>query len=112
MTDYISREAAKKHIVSITTYDSENDIKKEVFEAFKRAKWLGGIWDAIRVLDDIPAADVRPVVTCKQCSLLCKDESKLKGTAPCSHWSNLEDAVCIYTNENDFCSYGISEVEE
>ena len=102
MTDYIDREAflADKVFLVAGTLDDYDQ------------GYMDGVDAVEEAAKEFPAADVRPVVLCKQCSLWCKDESKLKKTAVCSHWSNLEDAAYIYTYENDFCSYGISEVEE
>lgn len=111
MINYIDGEAAKKHLVSITAYNSENDIKKEVFKAVKWNEWLGGIWDAICALDNIPAADVHPVVYCKNCNLWFEDdkvgyENLRNVSAPCLYFSNLENSYTVYTKPDDYCSYG------
>lgn len=50
-------------------------------------------WDsAINALRNVPAADVVPVVRCKDCT----EWDELSGE--CSHWYGFR--------ENDFCSYG------
>ena len=55
-TDYISREAAvKKFEDAEYLYDPEQGAKRYTAE------------DAKEILDDVPAADVRPVVRCKDC---------------------------------------------
>lgn len=55
--------------------------------------------DAYQYIKNFPAADVRPVVLCRDC--------KQYGGRP---WENNESGICARTDcgvgEDDFCSYG------
>lgn len=80
---------------------------------FKAAKWQiyrEFITDketairAFRAIKTVPAADVRPVVLCRDC--------KRYGGRP---WENNETGICARTDcgvrEDDFCSYGEKQEE-
>ena len=61
-------------------------------------------------LNAIPAADVRPVVLCKDCDCWNDWDSAGKESlgnyvCSCAHWS-VEDGPVLYTRPTDFCSYG------
>lgn len=59
--------------------------------------------DAKRLLADMPAADVAPVVRCKDCLYWERD------TGFCHYHSRYYDGGAswdIFFNEDDFCSYG------
>lgn len=84
MTDYISREAFKQEVRRLSTHYLNE-------------------WDTLGVLaaaDRIPAADVRPVVLCKDC--------KNNYNTCLNHGRNAP--MCDFTDrklrENDFCSRG------
>ena len=86
MTDYIPREAVLEFV--------ESDARP--FLAERR--------------NSIPAADVRPVVRCRDCD--CWNEWDSAGreslgnyVCSCAHWS-VEDGPILYTSPADFCSYG------
>ena len=94
MSDYISREAARQCI----------------------HKWLADIFGIddpeLTVLDKrinaIPAADVRPVVCCKDCEHVEPSRNKHKDELPffCKiHRENFKDG-------NEFCCYGKRKQEE
>ena len=82
MSEYISREAAKNYVIG--RYDDQ----------------LGFITmeDIIDQLDYVPAADVRPVVRCRECK----------------HWSEHPEGylgVCSFISrnfvmENGYCAWG------
>ena len=81
--EYIEREAFKAEVCRLSTHYLNE-------------------WDTLGVLaaaDRIPAADVRPVVLCRDC--------KRYGGRP---WENNESGICARTDvgvgEFDFCSYG------
>ena len=61
--------------------------------------WDNNAHDCADNIRSIPAADVRPVVLCRDC--------KRYGGRP---WGNNENGICIRTDcgvgEDDFCSYG------
>lgn len=87
--EYIEREAAKERLrIWITDCLLEGD--NDTADCLR---------DCIDLLDSIPAADVVPVVRCKDC-----------------HWRGSEECAMFYRCEcgeqhtwemdNDFCSYG------
>ena len=81
MTDYISREA-----VLTALFNGEHNLYS---------------WDEIEDrLSAIPAADVRPVVLCRDCVHARRYTNKIK----CGYWSEqtASEIVC----EDDFCSRG------
>ena len=92
VTEYITKEqaiaAAKRGIrISVNSFVST----KEEIEAIK-------------------AADVRPVVLCKDCDHWNEWDHVGRETlgnfrCSCAYWSH-EDGPIYYTGENDFCSYG------
>lgn len=58
------------------------------------------VTDCVRRLKDIPAADVRPVVLCKDCSHRDPEDHK----CDCGQ---LERAGCVFPVDDDyFCAYG------
>ena len=62
------------------------------------------------IIKEIPAADVRPVVFCKDCDLWNEGDSSGKESlgnfrCSCAYWS-VEDGPIYYTAKTDFCSYG------
>ena len=87
--EYIEREAAKARLRMWIT-DCVLDGDNETADRFR---------DCIDLLDSIPAADVAPVVRCKDC-----------------RWRGSEDCAMFYRcdcgeqhtwgTDNDFCSYG------
>lgn len=87
MGDYIEREAA--------IAEFSNNGSAFVYGE-KRCKAI------VSRLNTIPAADVRPVVLCRDCDYW--DEWDRAGdTCSCAIWS--EDRL-IYTKEEEFCSWG------
>ena len=77
MSDYIEREAVLSHY------------KKCSFAMVKAV---------IAYIEDIPAADVAPVVRCKDCKWYAHDED----FAFCDNYTSLMDHV----GDETFCSYG------
>lgn len=69
-----------------------------------RACWVD---DMCGEVIDAPAADVAPVVRCKDCKYYCQE--KINGVI-CRHPALDFDTECfdhwINTNPDDFCSYG------
>ena len=82
MTDYISREA--------------------LLSAAEGYDWKAGLK---AVLKRIPAADVRPVVTCADCKFWDRERISCEGLARC----NTGESGVRYRNRNDFCSRGKRE---
>ena len=95
MTDYIDREAAKKNFNRGHTVQSLCE---------RGATTLGDVFALI--LDEVPAADVRPVVLCRDCvhyemgvCLKIYDD----GAANKDAWQERKP--------EDFCSYGAKREE-
>ena len=89
--DYISREAA----IELLKIALDDDWEPEY---------------AADRLSEIPAADVRPVVLCRDCYAWNDWDSAGKESlgnfvCSCAHWS-VEDGPVLYTRPDDFCSYG------
>ena len=97
--EYIEREAAYPLAKKICdAIDSED---------FQRLNFGMRILDWI---DDLPAADLRPLVMCKDCDCWNDWDSAGKESlgnyvCSCAHWS-VEDGPILYTRPTDFCSYG------
>ena len=94
MAEYIDREAALKRFEEI----------KQSGISLKDAIYIDGV---MAVIETLLAADVAPVVRCKDCKY-SKSPSKLTilygepGTLTCCYGPCNRRNV----NENDFCSYG------
>ena len=59
---YVKLQTVVENIVSLTTYESAEEIEKAVKSArYKEDQWIGGIFDALMLLREIPAADVELV---------------------------------------------------
>ena len=61
------------------------------------------------LLDNVPSADVAPVIRCKDCDLWNEwdhsgRESLGNFRCSCAHWS-VEDGPVFFTAPTDFCSY-------
>ena len=83
MDEYIKRSAAVQ-----CARDVANDFKNEGFVEEAGAADTVGDW-----LQDFPAADVRPVILCKDCTAL-RD-----GISYCMYRGE-------YVNDSGYCSYG------
>ena len=91
-TDYISRKAAiKKFEDAEYLYDPEQGAKRYTVE------------DAKEILNDVPAAAVRPVVYCRDCRFW----GGRNGKNECSLITSLADPrIWLKTQPDDFCSSG------
>ena len=97
MDDYISRQAALDAIdCDITITGRQN--------AELAASTIGAFVDRVKAL---PAADVIPVVRCKDCEWAIKS-TELPGWYMCK----CEEAFDYYAKPDDFCSYGKKREEE
>lgn len=85
MGDFISREAAiKEVVVNSVKHRADPDVTT----------------DMIRGIEKLPAADVRPVVLCKDCRHRDPEDHK----CDCGQ---LERAGCVFPVDDDyFCAYG------
>lgn len=96
MAEYIEKEAAVEAIC---------DSKDEDINSFNPITKYNAIYYAIEA---VPAADVAPVVRCKN----CKYRSGSVGKAPfmvyiCNHDKGLSGAI----RKTDFCSYGVRRLK-
>ena len=91
MDEYISREETIKRIKECycTGCNSYNGVRCRAC----------GTGDAIDIIEDAPAADVAPVVRCKDCEHLVNATVNGNGFLICDI-SDMEIAL------DDFCSYG------
>ena len=94
MTKYIELEALKNRFAKRLDW-----LKKDIHDEYSLGLYDGCEYDT-KLIDEIPAADVVPVVRCRDCKF--------------GDWdSEPDDAmVCMRTKDgfwrsgNDFCSYG------
>jgi hypothetical protein len=95
MTEYIERKALDKALTAAAAHDKDKN----------RRTWA----KAICILHDLPAADVAPVVRCKDCkhstlpSELTQRYGK-PGTLTCHNMHAPSNRRNV--GSNDFCSYG------
>ena len=90
MTEYIEREAISEEI---RKYYYKNPPNSSYGEGFDR-----GLDRAQRAILDAPAADVAPVVRCRECKH-CDPENH-----HCDH--HMGTAAPLRRKPDDFCSYG------
>lgn len=79
-------------------------------EALQRCHFIQDEWGEWILAEDIinlPAADVRPVVTCADCKFWDRERISCEGLARC----NTGESGIRYRNRNDFCSHGERECE-
>ena len=62
MSDLISRQAAIDAIANCTNCGTPDELRKYVDKHSLENEWTGGVLDAMEAVEDIPAADVVPVV--------------------------------------------------
>ncbi len=60
--DLISRQAAIDAIANCTNCGTPDELRKYVDKHSLENGWTGGVLDAMEAVEDIPAADVAPVV--------------------------------------------------
>ena len=89
MDEYIEREAAKARL-RIWITDCVLDGDNEAADCLR---------DCIDLLDSIPAADVAPVVLCKDCRWRGREDCAMFYRCDCGEQHTWE-------TDNDFCSYG------
>ena len=109
MAEYIKREAVINRIkeYALDVYGIDLDDAKQFGGGSRSENYCEGLYEATELIDDIPAADVAPVVRCKDCKHyrnhpngLCYLHTEPKENAR-GHSGN---AVCV--EPDDFCSYG------
>lgn len=98
MAEYIEKQAAKDAI------KIEWDGVAGQYEAWAIIK------DTCDAIDEVPPADVRPVVLCKDCDLWNEWDSSGKeslGTYRCSCAEWTTEIATYYTGPDEFCSRGV-----
>ena len=100
MTDYISRDAVIENILSLSIYDSFDEIKNKIEKArYRENEWIGGIHDALLACEEVPSADVREVVRCKD----CKYRDVGNGVPKMVYCQNISGG---WVSEDFYCAYG------
>lgn len=74
--------------------------RSAAIEAAKHA-WAKGL-EPSQYIEALPAADVAPVVRCKDCEYSCKDET---GRTCEGYWYELSE-FAVPVEDDGFCSYG------
>jgi len=104
MSDYISREAVLLHLNDIWLSATPTDTMYDDDRQLAMVRCMG-LNDAMDVVRKAPAADVRPVVFCKDC--------KNNYNTCLNHGRN--EPMCDFTDrklkEDDFCSRGVKREE-
>lgn len=87
----------------------------EYARAFNKehTQWISALDMAIELLkkeqmksEHEESKDNFEIVRCKNCDMWCEDNNIVKGnTKPCAQWSG--EGYTVFTNKNDFCSYGV-----
>ena len=77
MVEYLERKAVEEAL--------EKHLNPDIYYGF--------------ILDDIPAADVQPVVRCNECNLY-DGVHEVYGFASCDYWMQM-------TRWDDYCSHGV-----
>lgn len=99
----------KEYIEKAAIHELVKRLKKYQMFSYDRTKSMIGISpdDVDFGVDKIPAADVAPVVRCKECHH-CKETMDHKGPGLfCSIWGREWQRV----QPNDFCSYGQRKIK-
>lgn len=100
MAEYIERKVVINRIkeYALDVYGIDLDDAKQFGGGSRIENYCEGLYEATELVDDIPAADVAPVVRCKDCKHSWEDI----GGLCCSH------GVCVdLTVPGDFyCAYG------
>lgn len=92
MDEYISR----KYAIARFTFEKGNYIPEKLVDGYDNVIAIRTIK---RVLREIPAADVVPVVRCKECRYYQNAKVNKKGFLICP-------ASGMEVTEDDYCSYG------
>ena len=100
MAEYLERKAAINRIKEYVSdvYDIDLDDAKQ-FSGYSRAEnYCEGLYEATELIDDMPAADVMPVVRCKDCES-AEESDDHKYVICCNLGVGME--------KDDYCSHGV-----
>ena len=111
MTDYIKREGAAKALADMLAFEAEIDY----CDTFTSDDFID---DAKGYFEDIPSADVAPVVRCEDCKYWNKhsqygydSENGVYGNY-CMIWTPEDDFYAVETPEDGFCYKGERKDDE
>jgi hypothetical protein len=111
---YIDREAflaEQRHLYCENCARRKNGKGKFVYDIGDAPCRACDIMDVLDAVEDAPAADVRPVVFCKDCKWYQIDELKKDGTAD----RRYKPSVCVLAEQrrdpNHFCADGVKREE-
>lgn len=107
MSDYIEREAflaEQRHLYCENCARRKNVKGKFVYDIGDAPCRACDIMDVLDAVEDFPAADVRPVVLCRDCKHY-QGVHNCQGHAPCDYWGI---GGVLW---NDFCSHGVKGEE-
>lgn len=109
MDDLILRAAAIEAIISLTAFESEDELKRFVEEKACDDYYLGGLCDVIDEIKDTAAVDAVPVIRCQDCLYFC-DMSDMGKGYQCSYHSVMgpdgEIENMFYTAPEAYCAWG------
>lgn len=100
MTDYIEREAFKSRCVDVL-----EGIAKNPKMTRDEMHVIAALHAVCEIIDDMTAADVKPVVLCRDCVYRKAAKVNDYGFLICS-------ASGMDITDDDYCSYGVKEKEE
>lgn len=85
MAEYIEREELMKFPIRRNHYDKEHG----------NEHFINGIETVLEYAENLPAADVEPVVRCRECKYSYEDISgRCCSHGPCTDWVVLDDFFC------------------
>ena len=85
MAEYIEREELMKFPIRRNHYDKEHG----------NEHFINGIETVLEYAENLPAADVEPVVRCRDCKYSYEDISgRYCSHGPCKDWAVLDDSSC------------------
>ena len=93
MDEYVSRELLKKRFKKRLDW-----LKKDIHDEYSLGLYDGCEYDT-KLIDEIPAADVAPVVRCKDCKQGEVDDPDFPDEYYCR-------AGCGWNNGDFYCAYG------
>ena len=93
MDEYVSRELLKKRFKKRLDW-----LKKDIHDEYSLGLYDGCEYDT-KLIDEIPAADVAPVVRCKDCKQGEVDDPDFPDQYYCH-------AGCGWNNGDFYCAYG------
>ena len=97
MAEYINRKTIINRIkeYALDVYGINLDDPSQFAANSKTENFCEGLYEAIELVDDIPAADVKEVTLCKNCKYNTDDNKCLN-----------PDSFIVVPADDDFCSYG------